>query len=841
MTGKALSRSLVLLASLILVPAAIQAQPADCGVPPNGRPWGCELRPDHPPSINPVGDVLDTTLVIREKDLYVPVFTATLCKGTLKVCIQDADCGAGVPKGTCANAKTCTNNPSQSCSANSDCGQDAECVQAWGWQLQHLRPYGSPIDPRKPIDHKNPEDPNLRWGYPGPILRARATTLKDPTQPPGKSNPVQTPGTRLKVKLHNHLPKQSYDEAMHCNPASYNLCTNRVCSTTTTKICTQNSDCPSGETCNPAAICSQYVPCADPQGPCGAPIPVTQEHPNCFHGNNVTNLHLHGTHVSPQPHQDYVLLSLFPYDSTGVPPNDPRYAVGEYQVDVNPLPWNQAPGTHWYHPHKHGSTSLQVLGGQAGGLMIEGAFDDWLKKLYGGQLVDRLMAVQQINSSNNFFNFGKPNVPPAPLLNGYATPTILMQPGEIQRWRFVGGTTQAAAALEIGFDPRITEVRQIAQDGVQFAWQNYDRQPLRDSEGTYLNFELPPGNRADFLIKAPDQPGSYAVTHRVFLPQLTGNQAELFNRDDEDITERVPPTAIPEGTAPVDQNGNPLLFVIKVAGSPKPMSFPVTEATDPACKTSPCPKCPGGQRAPATAKPDRCWPDTPYYLCDLCPPGGEPTKIAFSINGEPASQPNSFYINNQQYQPDCAGVTMPLGATQDWLVSNVLGQNNAARLPHPFHIHINPFQVIRNSDRTFDPPYVWQDTIALPVPAPAADELAGPIWNNDDAKVKCPRACQADNATWNGQWTTTVPGKMSVCGCVVNSDSVSIRQRYDDYTGAYVIHCHFLGHEDRGMMWNVQTVCNPSSLKFGAPQTNGGPDNCGQTSDALKRCTTAAN
>jgi len=46
----------------------------------------------------------------------------------------------------------------------------------------------------------------------------------------------------------------------------------------------------------------------------------------------------------------------------------------------------------------------------------------------------------------------------------------------------------------------------------------------------------------------------------------------------------------------------------------------------------------------------------------------------------------------------------------------------------------------------------------------ALDVNAGPIWNNDDAKVKCPVAAQVYNATWNGQWTTTVPGKMSVCG-----------------------------------------------------------------------------
>ena len=117
------------------------------------------------------------------------------------------------------------------------------------------------------------------------------------------------------------------------------------------------------------------------------------------------------------------------------------------------------------------------------------------------------------------------------------------------------------------------------------------------------------------------------------------------------------------------------------------------------------------------------------------------------------------------------------------------------------------------------------DTSALPVPG-EADRPAGPIWNNDDAKVKCPTACLASNGTWNGQWTTTIPGKMSVCGCVVKSSDVAIRQRFDDYTGGYVIHCHFLGHEDRGMMWNVQTVCEGTgNQRFGQTQTSGTADN----------------
>ncbi len=44
---------------------------------------------------------------------------------------------------------------------------------------------------------------------------------------------------------------------------------------------------------------------------------------------------------------------------------------------------------------------------------------------------------------------------------------------------------------------------------------------------------------------------------------------------------------------------------------------------------------------------------------------------------------------------------------------------------------------------------------------------AGPIWNNAvDAPQKCPNTCAAYHATWDGQWWTTVWGKMSVCECV---------------------------------------------------------------------------
>ena len=49
--------------------------------------------------------------------------------------------------------------------------------------------------------------------------------------------------------------------------------------------------------------------------------------------------------------------------------------------------------------------------------------------------------------------------------------------------------------------------------------------------------------------------------------------------------------------------------------------------------------------------------------------------------------------------------------------------------------------------------------------APAVDVPAGPIWNNDDAKVKCPAVCTAAGGRWNGNWRTVIPNQSSVCGC----------------------------------------------------------------------------
>jgi len=40
---------------------------------------------------------------------------------------------------------------------------------------------------------------------------------------------------------------------------------------------------------------------------------------------------------------------------------------------------------------------------------------------------------------------------------------------------------------------------------------------------------------------------------------------------------------------------------------------------------------------------------------------------------------------------------------------------------------------------------------------------AGPIWNRQDATVKCPVVAYAVDGRWTGEWRTTRQGQMSVC------------------------------------------------------------------------------
>jgi len=195
------------------------------------------------------------------------------------------------------------------------------------------------------------------------------------------------------------------------------------------------------------------------------------------------------------------------------------------------------------------------------------------------------------------------------------------------------------------------------------------------------------------------------------------------------------------------KSGNTTLFFVNVIGDPvsPEMSFPTT------------------------------WMELPRFLQDLPKPGpndiknpGSPVKFQWEdgrTKPGPAPDPPHFMINNKQFGETGPIVDqcMPQDGLQDWVL-----ENYTSRIAHPFHIHINPFQIIEiyspTLNQTYTPPnnFIWQDVIALP-----------------PAKIDT---------------TQIIPGR------------VIIRQKYPDFTGTFVLHCHILAHEDRGMMQLVRIV-----------------------------------
>jgi FtsP/CotA-like multicopper oxidase with cupredoxin domain len=104
-----------------------------------------------------------------------------------------------------------------------------------------------------------------------------------------------------------------------------------------------------------------------------------------------------------------------------------------------------------------------------------------------------------------------------------------------------------------------------------------------------------------------------------------------------------------------------------------------------------------------------------------------------------------YYINGRLFDPTRVNTQVPLNATEEWTFRNLTYE------PHPLHIHVNPFQVVAiDGDRSRGESH-YRDTAVIP-----------PFG------------------------------------------SLTIRHRFLDYTGVFVMHCHLLFHEDHGMMELVE-------------------------------------
>lgn len=118
-------------------------------------------------------------------------------------------------------------------------------------------------------------------------------------------------------------------------------------------------------------------------------------------------------------------------------------------------------------------------------------------------------------------------------------------------------------------------------------------------------------------------------------------------------------------------------------------------------------------------------------------------KITFQIVGSPAQ----FMIDGKLFDENRVDQTVKLGALEEWVI-----QNDSEDW-HPFHIHVNDFQVIAiNGDPIVS--HSREDTYKVPP----------------------------------------------------HGGSITMRTRFLDFTGKFVYHCHILYHEDHSMMGVVEVV-----------------------------------
>jgi FtsP/CotA-like multicopper oxidase with cupredoxin domain len=474
------------------------------------------------------------------------------------------------------------------------------------------------------------------------------------------------------------------------------------------------------------------------------------------------------------------------------------------QDETRALEMGQAPGTHWYHAHKHGSTTIDVANGMTGAFIIEGGYDDALNGFYhvgwtGPQPWARsqpVLVINQLGTSPNLFGGGASRGGALPFsVNGRFQPVITMQPGQVQLWR-IANTSSRGGVFIAGFAPVNATVpsspqtftwKQIAQDGVQFNGTNFSA----SQNPTLL---LSAGNRADLLVQAPSTPGQYALLAlqaRSRCETLPASQVPTIPTID-------PPQGKPAGTpTPICGPGSPVpLLSVNVTG---------TSATGNQAQF--IPPTDVDQSFPPFLKDitDNEIKSTKTVLFESTPTSGGPPAVMHAIDG------HKFDGN--------VGEVMLLNTAEEWKIENrtvnggvqngkVVTTDPPGVVDHPFHIHINPFQIVEFFDPNEVLPgtstykYVFEGTAGpgqclLDITKPNTWKPCGSqhrtnlIWWDVFA---IPSARAVFQTTSSGIQTTVVPGYFKM------------RSRFVDFTGQYVIHCHILSHEDRGMMTVVEVV-----------------------------------
>ena len=383
-----------------------------------------------------------------------------------------------------------------------------------------------------------------------------------------------------------------------------------------------------------------------------------------------TNLHFHGLTVPPVCHQDDVLNTL-------IQPGDHPF---EYRLRI---PVDEPPGLYWYHPHVHGVTKAQVLGGASGALIIEGVeranptlagLPERVLVIRDRELVNPDAAPVQTDSmpapmvmrdaEGDILNTGTGGGKPAkdltlnfvPVAYPQYTPAVLqMRPGERQLWRILNASAITYLDLQVLVEDQLQALGVVALDGVPVGTNGSpDRRILWQSHAL-----IPPAGRIEVVVKAPPQ----------------GSKASLVTR------------TVDTGPAGENDPTRPLARIVSTSDAALPHD--------------------------SLARAPQPLPPAPLPWLGSVPPV-RTRHLYFSEQPHDPNNPNSptdFFITVEGQTPklfDPASATADIvarqGDVEDWII-----ENRTQEL-HAFHIHQLHFMLLDWNGIPLDEPFL-RDTI----------------------------------------------------------------------------------------------------------------------------------
>jgi FtsP/CotA-like multicopper oxidase with cupredoxin domain len=562
--------------------------------------------------------------------------------------------------------------------------------------------------------------------------------------------------------------------------------------------------------------------------PKGATVPIYPEQMT----SSPLNLHVHGLHVSPKGNADNVLLYI------------PAGMSNTYTYDI---PTNMPQGAYWYHSHLHGLTTAHTYMGLAGLLSI-GRTDGNLPLVTQNSIPVRNMLLQYnfvFDRANGLAQLNNPYwpqfvssiTPPQgdELAKGTYRPLLApvnfnkSKPGEkyFTIWyagplsiRNDRGLFQFIPSNLLRFtphagsaEPRIPPNPSLpdSRRDVQFTVNGQFQPVIKSKAGqteiwvlanisdiAYMNVQLTEtatGRHPKIAIVGQDG-NPYPAVHypvtdngtRLLIPPASRFAIAVTIPAEGELVLQMPPRgggAKTTSTLSVlyTNNGtdNPPAVLGSVSALPSAVSYADGFFFFPTQVLARAVPSQGPGRTTEFVEGQALGAYTSFVeLSDKTPDVKREIKISGGFLNTLASKddPKSFvYAFDGGAFPNVPLIQPRLNSVEEWRFVN---HNNDE---HPIHVHVNDFQVTEYYD-------------------PTTGLRTGPDkFGIDNANAPAP--------TMHSDETVVEPGILS------------IRTRFDDYTGLFVMHCHRLNHEDNGLMMLINVIPAISSYAVVVPGAPG--------------------